>query len=137
VSGRVSSIQEGFLHNLPGSLLRLSGRAIKGTATEEIFLFYPFARIRTADGLVCARPVGEFQPPSVGDHLIIFSMNPALVTGDRMILHVDPAREIIHQGAAGRRVVPLTFARELGSGLTVDQLERRVALEAKSEQRSK
>ena len=137
VSGRVLSIDEGFLHNQPGSLLRLSGSAIKGTATEEIYVFYPSARIRTADGLVCARPVGDFQSPAVGDQLIVFSMRPALITGGRTILSVDPPRELIHQSVAGRRLVPAAFAPELDGGLTLQEVERRVAVEAKAERRSK
>jgi hypothetical protein len=127
VSGRVLAIEEGFLHNLPGSLLSIAGSAIKGSATEEVYLFYPYARIRTVDGLVCARPVGEFQPPAAGDHLIIFSMNPALVSGFRTILQVDPTRALIHQSAAGRRFVPAAFTRELDQGLTLEEVETRVA----------
>ncbi|HYD50641.1 MAG TPA: hypothetical protein VEB21_19955 [Terriglobales bacterium] len=136
VSGRVLSIEEGFLHNLPGSLLRLSGSAIKGTNTDEIFVFYPLARIRTANGLVCTRPVGAFQPPAVGDQLVVFSMSQPLVTENRTVLQVDPVREIVHQGVSGQRVVPAAFVQELGSGLTFEQLERRVVLESKSARRS-
>jgi hypothetical protein len=127
VSGRVVSIDEGFLHNVPGSLLRLTGSTIKGETTGEIFLFYPYARIRTTDGLVCARPVGEFLPPAVGDRLIVFSMTPALVVEGRTILSVDPPREIIHQRGVGRRLVPAAFTRELDANLTLEDVVKRIA----------
>jgi hypothetical protein len=68
----------------------------------------------------------------VGDHLIVFSMTPALVSGGRTILHVDPAREIIHQSAAGRRLVPAAFARDLDAGLTLEQIENRVVRQTKN-----
>lgn len=83
--GRVLAIEEGFLHKLPGSLLRIGGSPIKGTTTPEIFLFYRYARIRTTDGLVCARSVGEFLPPAIGDHLIVFSMSAAMISSDRTL----------------------------------------------------
>ncbi|HEX6095583.1 MAG TPA: hypothetical protein VF432_04590 [Thermoanaerobaculia bacterium] len=137
VSGRVVSTGEGFLHNLPGSLLRLAGSTLKGETTGEIFLFYPYARIRTADGLVCARPVGQYLPPAVGDRLIVFSMTPAFVSEGRTILSADPPREIIHQSATGRRLVPAAFTGELDADLTLDDVVTRVAGETRRGGRSK
>jgi len=55
VTGRVTAVKEGFFFNTPGSLLAIVGTALKGSLSAHTYLlFYPYARIKTADGLMCA-----------------------------------------------------------------------------------
>jgi hypothetical protein len=106
VSGTISSVRQGFMGGLPGSLVRLSATYLTGSPAGETFLFYPLARIRTSDGFVCARPLGDFMAPQVGDRLLIFSMVQPHVLGDTTIFEVNIARELVHQSRDGVSRIP-------------------------------
>lgn len=101
VSGAVVSIEQGFLHGYPGSLVRIDGEILKGQPAREVYLFYPLARIPTADGMICSNPVADFIKPRPGDRMLVFSMPAPLIVGDRMILHVDVSRELLHETQDG------------------------------------
>jgi hypothetical protein len=123
VSGTVRAMREGFYGGLPGTLMSLDARALKGKAPTETLVFYPLARIATSTGLVCAKPVGEFEPPRVGDRLLIFAMVQPLVINGRVFLNVNTAREMLHDRRGVRAVIPKALRAEV-SGF--DVAERRV-----------
>jgi hypothetical protein len=106
VSARVVAIQQGFLSGGAGSLLLLDAEYLKGEPSLQTYLFYPLARIATADGLLCAKPLDNFIPPQVGDRLLVFSMfAPVRISGLTM-LYVNPSRELVHDAAGRGLVVP-------------------------------
>lgn len=126
VSGHVVDIREGFLSGEPGSLLKLSATWLKGMPTAETYLFFPLARIRTAEGLVCAQPVGEFDVPHVGDRFVAFAMYSPVVAEGQAIFHVNLARQVVHQPRDGKPRLPVAL-KDFGSALApLDALERAI-----------
>ena len=106
VSGRVVAMQQGFYGGAPGTLLKLSADYVKGSGSKETFLFYPFARIKTAEALICAVPVGAYTPPRLGDRVLAFSMNRPWTQGDWTVLHVITAKELVHESGRELKVPP-------------------------------
>jgi hypothetical protein len=110
VSARIVAIQQGFLSGGAGSLLLLDAEYLKGEPTLETYLFYPLARIATAEGLLCSKPLHHFIPPKVGDRLLVFSMfDPVRISG-QTILYVDPSRELVQDSKGTGLVTPPAFA---------------------------
>ncbi|HEX2060126.1 MAG TPA: hypothetical protein VHK90_05255 [Thermoanaerobaculia bacterium] len=125
ISGHVTAAEEGFLHGKPGTLLRIVGTHLKGKAAREVFLFYPHARIATADGTICAKPVvSSYTPPAPGDRLVVFSMPEVRAAGEQIILDVDIRRELLHESRGGGLQVPAALRGE--SAETFDEIERRI-----------
>lgn len=107
ISGRVVAMRQGFFGGTPGSLLRLSKTdTFKGESADETYLFYPIARVQTDAGLICAKPLGNFIPPAIGDRLLAFSMVPSRRIEGRTILQVNTARELVHEPRQGTLQVP-------------------------------
>lgn len=109
VSGTVVAIRQGIFGTTPGSLLQLSAEYLKGDPYPETFLFYPYARIETAEGFLCAKPVGDFSVPRLGDRFLIFSMSSPTVRDGRAFLHVNLARESVHAPAKERPRLPMAL----------------------------
>lgn len=126
VSGEISSVRQGFLGGLPGSLVRLSATYLAGSPAGETFLFYPLARIRTSEGFVCARPLGDFMAPQVGDRLLIFSMVQPHVLGDLTIFEVNIARELVHQSRDGVTRIPPALQTVVPDTPSFDTIEHAV-----------
>ncbi|HKR63172.1 MAG TPA: hypothetical protein VJZ00_05515 [Thermoanaerobaculia bacterium] len=101
VTGRVVALREGFYGGIPGSLLLLATERLKGESSGEALLFYPFAQIKTAEGVVCAKPLGDAVAPTVGDRVLVFAMRNPRRIHDATILDVDTKRELVHADAAG------------------------------------
>jgi hypothetical protein len=127
VSGRIAAIRQGFLGGSPGSLLLLSmTETLKGEAVGESYLFYPLARIETSDGLICAKPLGEFVPPAVGDRVLLFSMvRPHRFEG-RTIFTVNTARELVHEPQKEPLQVPAALKSLTGSALQFEDVVQAV-----------
>jgi hypothetical protein len=96
VSGRVVAIRQGFYTGVPGSLMRLETMDAEGTVPKETYLFYPFARIETAEALICAKPLRDSEPPQVGDYLLIHARGKSVAHTGRRILWVDE-RDVVTQ----------------------------------------
>lgn len=105
VAGTVSAIEPGFLYGMPGSLLRFTETAyLKGRPARETFFFYPYSRIQTAHGVICAKPVADYAVPVVGDRFVVFTyIDPPDYCG-RVILAADVARAVVHDSRAGLKV---------------------------------
>jgi hypothetical protein len=126
VSGHVAAAAEGFLHGMPGTLLRLAGTQLKGKGAREVYLFYPHARIATAMGTICAKPVAvSYTPPHPGDRIVVFSMPETRVVGDRMIVNVDVRHELVHESRDGVLRIPAALRSHAGAE-TFEELERRI-----------
>lgn len=126
VSGTVRAMREGFYSGLPGTLVSLDARTLKGEAPGEVLFFYPLARIETANGLVCAKPAADFEPPRIGDRFLVFAMVPPVVIDGRTFLDVNVARELLHERPRGRVLIPKTLRSEV---VSIDAAERRVQSE--------
>ncbi|HEY0160710.1 MAG TPA: hypothetical protein VGF28_25720 [Thermoanaerobaculia bacterium] len=117
VAGVIVAVRQGFWGGSPGSLLLLDATYLKGSKPRETYLFYPYARIVTADAALCAKPLGPFVPPRPGDRLLIFSMGkPIPPRDDRHVFQVRTDRELVHEPRGGDLLVPdslLPYAGEL------------------------
>ena len=102
VSGIAEDGTQGFLHGRPGTLFPLTSvRFLKGTSGEgAVLLFYPSARIPTADGLVCAKPLHDAPPPKAGDPIVAFDMVGPYRVGGSTILLVNVERELVHRSGS-------------------------------------
>lgn len=136
VKGTIESGSEGFYFGMPGTLFRVSAQYLKGSAPRETYLFYPRARIETAEGLLCARPVGDFADPEAGERVLLFRMQRPTIFGDRAILVVDIAKEMVHERRGGTTRVPVAVQRETGSGPTFEQVTRSVEARIKDRSRT-
>jgi hypothetical protein len=101
VSGRVVALREGFYGGIPGTLLLLAAERLKGELSGETLLFYPFAQIKTAEGLVCAKASADAVPPKLGDRVLVFAMRGSRHVRGATILNVNVGRELVHMPAAG------------------------------------
>jgi len=135
VSGRVLEIREGFYYGVPGSLIRLEASVLKGGPKPETLLFYQLARIRTSEGMICAKPLGEFTAPAANDRMLAFSMTEPLATPAGGILWVDTTRQLVHDSAGGRKVFAPAPLR--GEDATFDTIERRVGAEIRRPETSR
>jgi hypothetical protein len=106
VSAKVLATRQGFWGGLPGTMILLDARFLKGRAPKQLFLFYPLATIRTIDGMICANPIGEYAPPQPGDRLLIFSLGEPVIRDDRAILSVDVEQQLVHESHGGRTFAP-------------------------------
>lgn len=106
VSGEVVAMRQGFFGGLPGTLLLLSGKYLRGTPAPEPLLFYPFAQIETADGMICAKPLGDFVAPQIGDRFLVFAMGEPRVDDGRTIFAVNTARQLVHAPRGGKLLLP-------------------------------
>lgn len=127
IAGRVVASQQGFHRGTPGTLLEISGSMVKGAArSRRWFVFYPVANISTVDGAICARPVGDFVPPAIGDRLLVFSIVGNSGTDDLTVFFADPTHEVVHESAAAARTrVPNALKRVHGA-TSFDDIERNV-----------
>jgi hypothetical protein len=116
VSGRVMAIRQGFLHGLPGSLLKVTGDYLKGSPSAETYVFYPVAKIRTADGIFCAVPPPGYSPPRLGDTVVYFSPAPIpLSFGGRRVFYDGSLSETLaHIPENGKATLP-TALKHLAS----------------------
>lgn len=126
VSGRVVDIRQGFLGGDPGSLLKLSAKWLKGTASTETYLFFPLAKIKTTDGLVCAQPVGEFDVPHIGDRFVAFAMYSPVIAEGQAIFHVNLARQVVHEPREGKPRLPAALDHFGSTPAPLDALEREI-----------
>jgi hypothetical protein len=109
-SGRIVGIREGFYHGVPGSLMRLNGSALRGETAKETYLFYPFATIKTAQGMVCARPAGKYAKPEIGDDVAIFDPTPTPFSMDgRTVFSVTINQHVVYRTKAGNTILPEAF----------------------------
>jgi hypothetical protein len=130
VSGKVTAVRQGFYSGVPGSLLRLNVKHIRGSSRNgDLYLFYQFAKIPTAEGLVCAQPLGEFVAPAVGDRMLIYSMGSPAQTDGGEVIWVDTSRQLIHESRGARLVTPKALQE---TGVTFDLFERRTTARTKS-----
>ena len=109
VTGRIVAIRQGFLGGMPGSLLRLEADYVKGEPSDETYLFYPLARIKTTEGLVCETPLGSFVPPTVGDRVLLFSMTRGSRLEGRDVFWVNTVRELVHESPRARLQLPASL----------------------------
>lgn len=117
-AGEVSASQQGFLFGEPGTLFAVEVSAsAKGEVKrgDTVYLFYPFARISTVHGVICAQPLGTTTVPHPGDGLVLFPFLPAV--GDTPIYRLDPRRQLIVT-RDGRTHVPENLTRELSPEAT-------------------
>lgn len=129
VTGEVVATREGFYGGLPGTLLLLSARYMRGTPATETFLFYPHARIATADGLICAKPPGDYVPPQVGDRVLILALGDVRQDSGRAIFRVSVERELVHESRFGVTRVPDAL-RSIASGpAPFDRIEKALGAE--------
>lgn len=106
VAGRVIGIKEGFFFNSPGSLLAITGKTIKGDLSGPAYLlFYPYARIKTAEGMICAG--SALEPPRSNDRVLLFSPMEAVLAHDSIpILYVDVEHNVVYQGQSRLHLPP-------------------------------
>jgi hypothetical protein len=136
VLGTVTAIEQGFYHGLPSSRLRIEPTHLKGAARRaETYLVYPLAKIPTAHGLICIRPLGDYTAPAVGDRVLVFSMYEPFMTDTAMFLSVDVRRQLFHEprNAGARFPAALTGNQDLAR--TMDAVRRRVVEIIRSERR--
>lgn len=114
--GRIEGIREGFYAARPGSMLRLSGSYLRGAGTEETYVFYPSAKIKLADAMLCARPPARYPVPRVGDELIVFAAEgmPRRF-GDRTVLWVTVIHDVVYIPADGTAVLPSPLGGSIGA----------------------
>jgi hypothetical protein len=125
VVGTVAAMAQGFHYGLPGSLLRLSDVSyLKGEAPSETFFFYPYARIETADGFVCARPHATLTEPRIGDRFIVFVFHDSPVFEGRQIVFANMRREVIHE--SGKRIEAPQSLTSLTGTPSFDRVAREV-----------
>jgi len=124
--GEVLATREGFYGGLPGTLLLLSPRYLKGQPVPDPLLFYPFARIETADGMICGKPLGEFTPPEVGDRVLIFAMGTPRTDNGRAIFAVNVARQLVHEPRTGPLRLPEALRTRANSNAPFAEIERAV-----------
>jgi hypothetical protein len=125
-SGRATAISEGFYSGHPGSLVRLEGKYIRGSAHGPTFFFYPLARIETAEGTICTQPLGRYTPPGIGDRFLIFAMTKPLITEAGDIIFALTGRQVVHGPVAGAPIGPKTVLGQLAGRPTFDSAEQLV-----------
>ncbi|HEX7150498.1 MAG TPA: hypothetical protein VF618_03345 [Thermoanaerobaculia bacterium] len=134
VSGRIAAARQGFWFGIPGTLIRLRATWLTNQPhSTDTFLFYQLAKIPTAEGLVCAQPLGEFVPPAVGDRVLIYQMGSATPIESGQVLWVS-AREVIHESRGRKVLLPKALAAA-NQEANYDLLERRTLslIKAKSD----
>lgn len=113
-SGRVEGGEQGFLFGQPGTLFEITvGETAKGDEAPGsiVYLFYPFAKIATEGGLICARPIGQTVLPQTGDTIVLFPFLPPEPLSVRIYM-AEPRWQLIVV-RDGRTFVPENLTREL------------------------
>jgi hypothetical protein len=127
VSGTVVAQRQGIFYNTPGTLLRIDAEYLKGHATPSTYLFYPYGRIKTAEGMLCSRPFNDNESaPRIGDRFLAFSITPAYVADGVTILAPDPRRELLHEAAEGKLTLPSALRSANASPGSFDAIHERV-----------
>ena len=107
VAGTVIARRQGIFYDTPGTLLRLDAEVLKGQATQSTYLFYPYARIQTAEGMLCCRSFnGDESAPGVGDRFLAFAILPPYVADGVTLLAPDPRRELLREASEGTLTLP-------------------------------
>ena len=107
VAGTVVAQREGIFYDTPGTLLRLDAQYLKGQATTATYLFYPYGRIKTADGMLCSRPFNDDDAaPEIGDRFIVFAVVRPYYADGVTLLAPDPGRELLREAAGGKLTLP-------------------------------
>jgi hypothetical protein len=120
IAGRVVAIKEGFLWGQPGSLMAVSGTALKGNVSSDTYLFYPFARMKTAEGTICAGQLSD--RPRLSERALIFQRGkPLLTVQGSTILFVDVSESVVYAGQGGLRV-PTSLQGRFSSEVTFDAI---------------
>jgi hypothetical protein len=125
--GEVAAMRQGFYGGLPGTLVLLSGRYIKGAAADEPLLFYPYARIKTAHGMICSKPVGDFAAPEVGDRMMLWSTGTPRNDNGRAVFSLDVARMLVHEPRRGAIRVPDVLRSHATGEKPFETIERAVS----------
>ncbi|HEY0144486.1 MAG TPA: hypothetical protein VGF48_26620 [Thermoanaerobaculia bacterium] len=113
-SGTVLDAREGFLFGSPGTLVAVEVEEwVKGGVQAPVFLFHPYARIRTPHGVICAVPVAAAPAPSNGDRVMIFAYTHPVGLG-AAIFRIEAARQMVLRGRAAEHT-PEAIRRELGN----------------------
>lgn len=129
LAGTVVAQRQGILYDQPGTLLQLDAQYLKGAGAAKTYMFYPYADIKTADGVLCSRP-GNYDrvPPAVGDRFLAFSIGKSYVADGVTIFAPDPVRELVRETADGKLTLPVALSPSGGSPLTLDGISERVRL---------
>jgi len=134
-AGQVLAMREGFYGGLPGTLLLLSGRYIKGAGVDEPLLFYPYAKIKTAEGMICSKPVGDFAVPEIGDRMLFWSTSRP--RADRAVFSPDVVRMLVHEPRRGAIRVP-DVVRSLTTGRRpFETIERAISAAVEKKRRDR
>jgi hypothetical protein len=129
VAGTVVARRQGILYDQPGTLLQLDAQYLKGSGAAKAFLFYPYADIQTADGVLCSRP-GNYDrvPPAVGDRFLAFSIGKPYIADGVTIFAPDPRRELVRETADGKLTLPVALGSSSESPITLHSISERVRL---------
>lgn len=129
VEGTVVAQQQGVLYDQPGTLLQLDAQYLKGSGASKAYVFYPYADIKTADGVLCSRP-GNYDrvPPAVGDRFVAFSIGKPYIADGVTIFAPDPRRELVRETADGKLTVPAALSASSDSPMTLKGIQERVRL---------
>jgi hypothetical protein len=126
-SGRIEGISQGFFSGLPSSLLRVkvtkAFRSSNLVASDEILIYYPFARFKVGSSTFCGGFHGMFEP-AAGDRLLVFIYDPPVDAAQTLVYPRSP--ELFFQSSAGRLIVPreLKTDRDLAAAGSLDDLEK-------------
>jgi hypothetical protein len=128
VAAKVLATRPGFLGGSPGTMLLLEPRYLKGPQAQELYLFYPLAKIRTKEGMICASPFGDFFAPQRGDRVLIFSLVKPAIRDGHAILSVDVSQQLVHETRGGRVFAPDALrAATPAENASFEAIERKVA----------
>lgn len=129
VAGTVVAQRQGVLYDQPGTLLQLDAQFLKGSGAAKAYMFYPYADIKTADGVLCSRP-GNYDrvPPAVGDRFLAFSIGKPYIADGVTIFAPDPRRELVRETADGKLTLPVALSSSSESPITLNGISERVRL---------
>ncbi|HYC59867.1 MAG TPA: hypothetical protein VEK79_09905 [Thermoanaerobaculia bacterium] len=133
VAGTVVAQRQGVLYDQPGTLLQLDAQYLKGSGPAKAYMFYPYADIKTADGVLCSRP-GNYDrvPPAVGDRFVAFSIGRPYNADGAPIFAPDPRRELVRETADGKLTLPVALSSSSES-VTFNGISERVRLSLHSD----
>jgi hypothetical protein len=126
-SGRIEGISQGFFSGLPSSLLQVkvtqAFRSSDLVASDEILVYYPFARFKIGSSTFCGGPESMFQP-AVGDRVLVFIYDPPTNAAQTLVYPQSP--ELFFQTSAGRLIVPreLKIDQGIAAARSLDDLEK-------------
>lgn len=134
VAGTVVAQRQGVLYDQPGTLLQLDAQYLKGSGAAKAYLFYPYADIKTADGVLCSRP-GNYDrvPPAVGDRFLAFSIGRPYNADGVTIFAPDPRCELVRETADGRLTLPAALSSSSEPPITLNGVRERVRLSVQAD----